>query len=900
MSRTIKILTIFIVVVATFTAFTFLSLNKTSGAYSSRDTDERLKNTVILYVGSPMAYVNGNKTKIDASNPDIVPVVKNNVIFAPVRFIAESFGGSVGWDGKTFTVSISLDDRILKLKQGSDVIISDNIQHKLVAPVEAIGGRTFVPLDGFLETLGKKAVKKGDLIVISDKENTLDFLEDKDLIDTLISNVWQLPVVGSYEKLVELLSEVEGQRAFISKSEDVAVAAEVDETTAVDVTRQKATTEAPSQNVDGGVNSQNVISEAKTAEALNSKIANSDYSGTNIQVQGVDEADVVKTDGEYIYQVNRQRIVIVKAYPAEEMKVESIIRFSEMNFNPTEIYIHSDKQGDKLVVIGNSYIEYILPKKQTGIEEQSKERSSGDIRAEVKIYPPTYYSYETVKAVIYDITDKSNIKKLKEVDLEGYYVSSREIGPYLYIVANKYIDYYRIMNKDMAVDEGFKPVPFYRDTSVKEEYIDIDYKSICYFPGSIQPNYMIIAGIDIENVDKGANISVYLGSGQNIYVSLENLYVAITNYRQIDVSEEAEVEVKEESVVESSAAGSSVNTAVEGPAAVDSDNKVGIVVPRKPQIIRIINEENTLVYKFAMDKGNVIYQSKGEVPGRILNQFSMDENGKYFRIATTSGQIWRNDEFTSKNNIYVLDEMLDITGKIEDIAPGEQIYSVRFMGDRAYMVTFRTVDPLFVIDLKDPRSPKILGALKIPGYSDYLHPYDENHIIGFGKDTVEVKGQAYYLGMKIALFDVTDVSNPIQKFSETIGDRGTESEILRNHKALLFSKEKGLMAFPVTVMEVKGKNKFNDGGFPEYGQFSFQGAYVYNVDLTKGFTLKGRITHLSNDEYLRAGRGWYESDKNINRILYIKDVLYTLSNSMVKANGLVDLDERNEVIIDGN
>ena len=112
------------------------------------------------------------------------------------------------------------------------------------------------------------------------------------------------------------------------------------------------------------------------------------------------------------------------------------------------------------------------------------------------------------------------------------------------------------------------------------------------------------------------------------------------------------------------------------------------------------------------------------------------------------------------------------------------------MGDRAYVVTFKTVDPLFVIDLKDPEKPVILGALKIPGYSDYLHPYDENHIIGFGKDTVEIKGQAYYQGMKVALFDVTDVSNPVQKFSEMIGDRGTDSELLSNHKALLFSKRK--------------------------------------------------------------------------------------------------------------
>ena len=175
-------------------------------------------------------------------------------------------------------------------------------------------------------------------------------------------------------------------------------------------------------------------------------------------MQGVDEADVVKTDGEYIYQVNRQRIVIVKAYPSEKMKVESITSFNEMNFNPVEMYIH----GDKLVVIGNSYVNYIVPQKH--IEEKDTRKSNGltekdpvnqvqgkdtiqvqfkeEIQVEQvqpKIYPPPYYHSETVKAVIYDISDKTNPKKLREVDLEGYYISSRKIGPHLYIIANKYI-----------------------------------------------------------------------------------------------------------------------------------------------------------------------------------------------------------------------------------------------------------------------------------------------------------------------------------------------------------------------------------------------------------------------------------------------------------------------------
>jgi hypothetical protein len=207
------------------------------------------------------------------------------------------------------------------------------------------------------------------------------------------------------------------------------------------------------------------------------------------------------------------------------------------------------------------------------------------------------------------------------------------------------------------------------------------------------------------------------------------------------------------------------------------------------------------------------------------------------------------------------------------------------------MVTFKNVEPLFVIDFKDPRSPKILGALKIPGYSDYLHPYDENHIIGFGKDTEEYGNSAFIQGMKIAIFDVTDVTKPVEMFKEIIGDRGTDSELLRNHKALLFSKDKNLLAFPVSVMEL------NSTDINRYGQFAFQGAYVYNIDLQRGFTLKGRITHLSDEDYLKAGNQYYGGDRNVQRILYIGDNLYTLSNGMIKANGMADLKEKKSIEI---
>ena len=357
--------------------------------------------------------------------------------------------------------------------------------------------------------------------------------------------------------------------------------------------------------------------------------------------------------------------------------------------------------------------------------------------------------------------------------------------------------------------------------------------------------------MEIDQPAQRAQVDTYLGTAENVYASTENLYIAIPA------------------------------SLSQGPVVMDS------AIPNQSQ-------SSMNIYRFSLKNKQVTYTASGTVPGRILNQFSMDEYGSFFRIATTADK-YTGDNCITSNNIYVLDEALQMKGKIENIAPGELIYSARFMGNRVYLVTFRTVDPFFVIDLTNPAQPKILGKLKIPGYSNYLHPYDENHIIGFGKDTVETKGyqgttQAYYLGMKIALFDVSDLNNPVEMDKVIIGDRGTDSELLNNHKALLFAKDKNLLAFPVTVSQVD-KSTVNQvpGSSPAYGSFAFQGAYVYNISLTGGLKYKGRITHLSQEDYLKAGDYWSGPDSSIKRILYIGNNLYTVSANTIQAHQINDL-----------
>ena len=638
-----------------------------------------------------------------------------------------------------------------------------------------------------------------------------------------------LPTVGSRENLRKLLEEAVGQDYYmdygIYKRNGL---------TAVD-TAAAAPASAAAESAGSSNKAKQIADEGS-----------GDYSTTNVQVEGVDEADIVKTDGKYLYQVNNNRIVVAEIYPSDKMKIAKIIGLEDENIYPTELYL-DDKY---LILIGasNNSIPVYRPGQSSIMPEY---------------YP--HYSNETVKLMAYDITDKSNIKKVREIELEGSYLSSRKIGSKLYLVSNKRFNYHRILDNAEVND-----TPSYRDTAVKEEFINIDHGKIEYFPGSVEPNYMIVAGVNFDLPKEGVNVSTYLGSGESIYASAENLYVAVTRYN---------------------------NTRVPGPIINDS------AAPKKIEIK--VSDRETVIYRFALNNGKLDYTGKGSVPGSILNQFSMDEDKGYFRIATTKGNLFGEGENISKNNMYVLDSDMNACGSLEDIAPGERIYSVRFMGDRAYMVTFKKVDPLFVIDLKDPQNPAILGALKIPGYSDYLHPYDENHIIGFGKDTIELSNEgirnregttAYYQGMKIALFDVSDVSNPKEKFKEIIGDRGTDSELLNNHKALLFSREKELMAFPVTVMEIESGSNVEDNR-PVYGSFSFQGAYVYNVDLEEGFKLRARISHISEEEYKKAGDRWYRGNMNVERIIYIGDDLYTISKGMIKANSMTDMKEKGSLLI---
>lgn len=532
--------------------------------------------------------------------------------------------------------------------------------------------------------------------------------------------------------------------------------------------------------------------------------SSTDYSTTNVQVEGVDEADIVKTDGDYIYYISSKKVIIVNAKDSSNLKIESELEYE--NFYPNELYIYENK----LVVIGE--------KNNNNYEE---------LVAVETIYPT---GKNSSIAKVYNVENKNKPQLEREIEVQGNYLTSRMINDNLYFITNQYLYSFLIKDKEIGeIDENeFKPA--YRDTVISEEEKYIEYSDIYYFPESEDTSYLSVVGFNV-NDNKKANIDTYLGAGTEIYSSQNNLYITRVKYEYEDTKTHGYY------------------------------NNYDV---------------NTYIYKFKLEDSRATYINAGSVPGKVLNQFSMDEKDGYFRIATTNSSNWNSE--TNTNNLYVLNENLEIVGKIEDLAKGEKIYSVRFMQNRAYMVTFVETDPLFVIDLSEPTNPIVLGELKIPGYSKYLHPYDEKHIIGFGEKTkTNENGGVVADGMKMALFDVTNPNKPQELYSVDIGDQGTYSELLYNHKALLFSKEKNIIAFPINIKEEEDDTT----------KLKFQGAVVYGLDLENGFTLKGQIAHMQ----ITDGYNNYEHTKQVERIIYINDSLYTLSESLIKATDINTMEE---------
>lgn len=603
-----------------------------------------------------------------------------------------------------------------------------------------------------------------------------------------------------------------------------------------------------------------------------------DYSLTNVQVAGVDEGDVIKTDGTYIYALVYNDLYIIKAEPSAESQVISKLTFKS---RPEDLYIN----GDRLVVFGSDDQIYT-----TKTYESFRRRNS----------------YTFLK--VFDIKDRKNPILLRDLDFEGNYTDSRLIGDYLYFITNNYT-YYEPSEPLLprVLDRG-QLIPEKCDISGNRCYApDVYYFGIPYDSYS----FTSVTSVNIKDNNEAINGQVYLLNGtQNIYVSADNIYLTYTKYldeyslqqdikrelvyprlSQIDKDRIAKIEATENFILNKNEKKAKVTQIIDQFINSLSDDEAktlddSLQTMLKQKYLELAKQlEQTLIYKVGIKDGKMEYKAMGEVTGQVLNQFSMDENKGYFRIATTKNRTWSSfqsaEQQQSYSNLYVLDENLKVVSGLENLATTERIYAARFMGDRAYVVTFKQTDPIYVIDLSNPQDLKILASLKIPGFSTYIHPYDENgnKIIGLGRDTEEdANGNVKIKGVKLSLFDFTDLSKPKETSSYVIGNQYSDSVALYDHKAFLFSKSKNLLAIPIALRE-------EANGIPS--KLTFGGVLVFDINNDK-FELKGRIDHSDGGQYNQSDYwdGFNYYDNSVKRSLYINNDLFTFSNKFLMINSL--------------
>ncbi|WP_053075132.1 beta-propeller domain-containing protein [Ornithinibacillus californiensis] len=547
-------------------------------------------------------------------------------------------------------------------------------------------------------------------------------------------------------------------------------------------------------------------------------------SSTNVQVQGIDEADIIKTDGKSIFFVRDNDILITSTEKANSKLLSQI---KVKNYFPQEIYVYNEQ----LIVIGQK-------------NETLRNVENETTNKEIGIPEPIYYGQTTI--LIYDIKNPSEPKQIREVSQEGHYSSSRILDGYLYLIANQHPPYHIL-----SMEEDAEIRPFIKDTAVSDDSMPVDFDDMYYFPESQEEQFLILTSVDLNDMEKEAHMETYLGASNQIYMSHNNLYVAVNKYKEI----------------ESQSSDTAENSS--------SDEVMDIMIWR-PQDV------DTEITQFRIQEGTLKYNASTLVNGKLINQFAMDERNNTFRVATTKGDTW-DEETLSTNNLYTFDMNLQPLGSVEGLAEGERIYSVRFMDEVAYMVTFKQVDPLFVIDLKDPKKPTVLGELKIPGFSNYLHPLDDNHVIGFGQDTKLIKedGMSEPMvrtdGIKISVFDVSEPTNPTEKFSEVIGQGGSYSELLHNHKVLFKHPTENLFGFPAVLSETKMVNK--DGITYEEYNVIFEGALLYEIT-PDGIRLVDTITH--QGEF----KEYPEWTSEIRRLVSVDNAIYTLSWDKMKVYDL--------------
>ncbi|SFR93991.1 beta-propeller domain-containing protein [Anaeromicropila populeti] len=520
---------------------------------------------------------------------------------------------------------------------------------------------------------------------------------------------------------------------------------------------------------------------------------NGSISKTNTQVEDIDEADVIKVDGNYIYYYNCSD-ASYETYSIDIIKVNG----SEMEKAGE---IQGSGQCNDFYVTGNQLI----------------------------LFQTVYDNDNTItKILFYDITNRENPVLTHTLTQDGALSTSRLTGGYLYTIS-QYAPYqlYRIMEDESENVEDC--VPSINNAKVEPERIIIP-------ENPDAAGFLVVTAVSLEDTADFKDYKAVISSGDQFYMSKENLYIADTCY-----AEEGE-------------------------------------------------KDSTQITKLSYADGTIIGEVTGKIDGHIGDTFAMDEYEGNLRVVTTVSIYEEVDseeeqymvrmepyagisilpigQTSTTNALFVMDANLNVIGKIENLAEGERVYSARFFGDTGYFVTFRQVDPLFSVDLSNPEKPVIVGELKITGFSEYLHFWSDNLLLGIGNE-VDPETNAT-IGLKLSMFDISDPENVVEK--DKIVLENCYSQALYNHKAVLIDPKKNILGFDWSGNYITTDDYKN-------------GYLIYGYDEDQGFTERIKSVSDSECNYFYNNRGVY-----IGNTLYIVDL-----NGVITAYDLTTREQTGQI-----
>jgi uncharacterized secreted protein with C-terminal beta-propeller domain len=489
-----------------------------------------------------------------------------------------------------------------------------------------------------------------------------------------------------------------------------------------------------SSSTDGSGSANAAAPSASDSAATGSTSAGSpDYSETNVQVEGIDEGDIVKTDGQYIYAISGNHDLVI---------------FTADGENSTEVYRQTI--GDDFN--GRYPVDMMIYDDVLAVIVQDYNWSDFEPLAEYKDYG--YFDISFIEVELYDISEPANTSLLQSFGQSGSYSTSRLSNGILYIVS----EYWVGNNISEDEPEGFVPM-LYSGVS----FNTLPVEDIAVMPPISQPTYSVISSLDLSEAEV-IDTKAALGGSATVYMSNDNIYVAAGIYNETSGEEH------QESVYKVTEYSQSYDT----------------------QIVRYAVDEGHLAVAASVQvKGALLNQfALDEYEGNLRLALTISDWGyKVYRDEELDIESYKYLDIPQTNSILVLDANLEVIGSIEGLAEDERIYSVRFTGPVGYIVTYRQMDPLFAVDLSDPTNPQILSELKIPGFSTYLHPYSDGLLLGLGYDATD----SVTNGIKLSMFDISDPYDVTELDSLSLDI--DYSEATYEHKAVLVSPERDLIGF---------------------------------------------------------------------------------------------------------